>query len=333
MRLATEYLHVASPPWLFFASDLSVSNLPTCQQENRFLLDEHENPFLLEDCGHLFFKCEHVHDVWRVLNLDHIRIEQKLWSTSEICSSINYHLMEWEKLKKPIKEKFGGTVMRWKAPPVDNYKLNVDASFLSSGKGGWGYIARDHDGAYLDGGVGNIPRALSVLHVEAIAALRYLKDMRTYMDEMLDSCVQHLPGIESAGRWTVYKMLQDVWIDSPFSNMETQEDCSTSQQRNMSKNELNWRVCHLMTQTPRMMRAVPSTAGPGRTRSPRTAAATAVAAKVTALVTGTATEMGAAPRSAKKDADAHRLAANGAEYCHVRRRASHRPMTLPEGEA
>lgn len=90
----------------------------------------------------------------------------------------------------------------------------------------------------------------------------------------------------------------------------------------------------MQTQTPRTMSAVPSTAGAGRTRSPRSAAETAVAAKVTALVTGTATEMGAAPRSAKKAADAHRLAANGAEYCHVRRRAAHRRMTLrEEGDA
>jgi hypothetical protein len=78
---------------------------------------------------------------------------------------------------------------------------------------------------------------------------------------------------------------------------------------------------------------VPRTAGAGRTRSPRAAAAAAVAAKVTALVTGTATEMGAAPRSAKKAADALRLAANGAEYCHVRSSSAHRRRTLPEGQA
>ena len=89
----------------------------------------------------------------------------------------------------------------------------------------------------------------------------------------------------------------------------------------------------MQTQTPRTISAVPSAAGAGRTRSPRIAAVTAVAAKVTALVTGTATEMGAAPRSAKKAADAHRLAANGAEYCHVRRRAAHRRRTLLDGEA
>ncbi|GJN00768.1 hypothetical protein PR202_ga17975 [Eleusine coracana subsp. coracana] len=132
-----------------------------------------------EDCGHLFFKCKHVHDVWRVLNLDHIRTKlnlcqsgkevlykiwkmepdlqnkvtlllwrwwtarnkvnagERLWSTSEVCSSINYHLMECDKLKKPTKEKYDGAVMKWKPPPTKSYKLNVDASFLSSGKGGW----------------------------------------------------------------------------------------------------------------------------------------------------------------------------------------------------
>lgn len=58
--------------------------------------------------------------------------------------------MECDKLKKPLKEKYGGANVKWKPPVADCYKLNVDASFLSSGRGGWGYIARDQDGNYLE---------------------------------------------------------------------------------------------------------------------------------------------------------------------------------------
>lgn len=83
----------------------------------------------------------------------------------------------------------------------------------------------------------------------------------------------------------------------------------------------------MQTQTPRTMSAVPSAAGAARVPSPRRAAATAVAAKVVAFVTGTATEIGAAPRRLKKAADAARLTANGAEYCHVRRSSAHRRST------
>uniref|UniRef100_A0A0E0KZD0 Uncharacterized protein n=1 Tax=Oryza punctata TaxID=4537 RepID=A0A0E0KZD0_ORYPU len=91
----------------------------------------------------------------------------------------------------------------------------------------------------------------------------------------------------------------------------------------------------MQTQTPRMMSVVPSAAGAACVPSPRRAAATAVAAKVVALVTGTAMEIGAAPRRLKKAADAERLTANGTEYCHVRRSSTHRrntPVTEEEVE-
>jgi hypothetical protein len=51
----------------------------------------------------------------------------------------------------------------WKPPPDEVYEQNVDASFLcSSGKGGWGFVVRNH-GQFLEGGAGSIIRASSAL--------------------------------------------------------------------------------------------------------------------------------------------------------------------------
>ncbi|TVU38231.1 hypothetical protein EJB05_11588, partial [Eragrostis curvula] len=103
-------------------------------------------------------------------------VGERLWSAAEVSNSIHYHLMDCDKLKKPIKETHSMDGMRRKPQPTDTYKVNIDASFLaSSNKGGWGYIARDRDGIFLDGGAGNITRAMSVLHAEAMAALHGLQ--------------------------------------------------------------------------------------------------------------------------------------------------------------
>ncbi|KAK4396991.1 hypothetical protein Sango_1535700 [Sesamum angolense] len=50
---------------------------------------------------------------------------------------------------------------------------------------------------------------------------------------------------------------------------------------------------------------------------------TAVAAKVVALVTGTAKEMGVSLKMAKKIAEAERLIRKGTVYCQIKRRLSH----------
>jgi hypothetical protein len=43
-----------------------------------------------------------------------------------------------------------GQNVKWKPPEENTYKLNVDGSLLQvAGRGGWGYVARDHSGALL----------------------------------------------------------------------------------------------------------------------------------------------------------------------------------------
>ena len=47
---------------------------------------------------------------------------------------------------------------------MDVYKINVDASFHEKTKqGGWGFVARDYKGNFLEGGAGMIVRAANAL--------------------------------------------------------------------------------------------------------------------------------------------------------------------------
>lgn len=72
-------------------------------------------------------------------------------------------------------------------------------------------------------------------------------------------------------------------------------------------------------QMPRTIRAVPKKVRGRWVGSPRRVPKRAVAAKVVALVTGTARERGASERMAKKVAEAERLMRKGMEYCQMER--------------
>lgn len=105
-----------------------------------------------------------------------VNAKEKRWSTADICSSVIYHLTEFERLTQHKGTKESMPQARWRPPDVNLYKLNTDASFLSSsGRGGWGYVARDQHGTFLDRGAGNITRVSSALQAEATAAWQGLQ--------------------------------------------------------------------------------------------------------------------------------------------------------------
>jgi ribonuclease HI len=55
-------------------------------------------------------------------------------------------------------------------------KINIDTALIdATSKGGWGFVARDKEGKYMEGGCGNIPRVASPLQGEAMAALYSLE--------------------------------------------------------------------------------------------------------------------------------------------------------------
>ena len=85
----------------------------------------------------------------------------------EVCSAISYYLHEFEQLSKSEKKSIHRPCAQWKPPPSGYYKLNVDASFFAeSKKGGWGFVARDNDGVFLEAGAGNISRAANACRLK-----------------------------------------------------------------------------------------------------------------------------------------------------------------------
>jgi hypothetical protein len=101
---------------------------------------------------------------------------QRMPTTSEICSFVLYHLMEWEKLQNgslPVKSKHQ---LKWKPPPTGFYKLNFDASFhLNSGTGGCAMVVTNAKREVLEVGVGRLQQLSSPLHAETLAAMRCLQ--------------------------------------------------------------------------------------------------------------------------------------------------------------
>lgn len=95
---------------------------------------------------------------------------------AEIFSSVVYHVTDFEKLRYSKNKHRISRTDKWEPPPHNLYKVNVDASFSASGgTGGWGFVARDGDGTFLEGGCGNLLRASNPLHAEALAALHCLE--------------------------------------------------------------------------------------------------------------------------------------------------------------
>jgi len=100
---------------------------------------------------------------------------EKMATIAEINSSVSFHLMEIEKLVTTCMNNSKNPSVKWKPPPSEFYKINVDASFYeNSNQGGWGFVVRDCDGTFLEGGAGRIFRAASALQAEALGILKSL---------------------------------------------------------------------------------------------------------------------------------------------------------------
>jgi len=101
---------------------------------------------------------------------------EKMPTIADIIRSVNFHIFEYEKLNAKCDAPSCATRPAWKPPPVDVYKINVDASFHEKTKqGGWGFVARDYKGNFLEGGAGMIVRAANALQAETLGVLRSLE--------------------------------------------------------------------------------------------------------------------------------------------------------------
>ncbi|GJN35336.1 hypothetical protein PR202_gb24093 [Eleusine coracana subsp. coracana] len=101
---------------------------------------------------------------------------ERVASTAEVCSSVQYHLQNFQKLQKDGKRDNAMGTKKWMAPPENMYKINVDGAFLADNRtGGWGFVIRDSAGQVLEGGAGKVQWAADALQMEAYAALKGLE--------------------------------------------------------------------------------------------------------------------------------------------------------------
>ena len=97
-------------------------------------------------------------------------------TSMEICSLVIFYVSEFEKNQKTTKFQQQIGQRKWEPPPENVYKINIDAAFkVATSHGGWGFVARNSMGEYLEGGCGNLRRAASSFQAEALAALYSLE--------------------------------------------------------------------------------------------------------------------------------------------------------------
>jgi hypothetical protein len=87
--------------------------------------------------------------------------------------SINNYTEEWRVHLKKDPKKPMNQIQSWQPPPVDWVLLNTDGAFsYVTNRGGWGAIARDHDGDMIIAEAGSVPSAANAFHTETYAVLR-----------------------------------------------------------------------------------------------------------------------------------------------------------------
>jgi ribonuclease HI len=100
----------------------------------------------------------------------------KMPTIAEILSSVSFFLMEINKLSTSCRVSMKTSGARWEPPPPGYYKVNVDASFHDSlNSGGWGFVARDWDGNFLEGGAGSFSQTASALQAETLGTFRSIE--------------------------------------------------------------------------------------------------------------------------------------------------------------
>jgi hypothetical protein len=91
---------------------------------------------------------------------------------TEVASLVTFYALDFEKLRKNKGRITQASNVRWEAPPKRIYKFNIDTTFFAAtGSESWGFMARDYEGVYLEGGCGSLPHVANPLQGEAMAAL------------------------------------------------------------------------------------------------------------------------------------------------------------------
>lgn len=68
-------------------------------------------------------------------------------STEEICNSVSFFCVEFDKLQTTAASLTIRCRETWKVPPECFYKVNCDGSYYENfGSGGWGFVIRNEQG-------------------------------------------------------------------------------------------------------------------------------------------------------------------------------------------
>lgn len=111
---------------------------------------------------------------WSVRNK--VNAGEKMATSAEVCKSVAFYSMEFDKIFNSSHKIARAPLLKWRPPPPECYKINVDVSFYPvTMTGGWGFVARDCDGNFLEVGAGNFLHVASAIHAEALAILKAIE--------------------------------------------------------------------------------------------------------------------------------------------------------------
>ncbi|KAE8781183.1 Glutamyl-tRNA reductase 1, chloroplastic [Hordeum vulgare] len=137
-----------------------------------------------EDGGHLFIKCKNAKAVWRELaleperrklqeipswsNRNRLREGELPESAEAVARRARANVIQYEQIYCVPKAEL--SPQRWRPPPDEMIKINVDGSFIPGHEGsGWGVIAQDADGALVAARAGRQERVEDAFGAEVYA--------------------------------------------------------------------------------------------------------------------------------------------------------------------
>jgi hypothetical protein len=96
--------------------------------------------------------------------------KEKRMTTEEFQFQVRRHTAEWGSKEKDLKPIGLIAIKKWSPPPEDYVMVNCDGAFSAGrAEGGWGAVARDHDGDLIFAAAGHLNHVSQVMHAEAIA--------------------------------------------------------------------------------------------------------------------------------------------------------------------
>lgn len=112
--------------------------------------------------------------LWKWWNeRNRVRHGEKRLTPEAFDSQVSLEVAEWGLFFSPQPSIQTTNISKWRAPPDDFVKVNVDGAYnQTTGSGGWGCIARAPDGDILFAAAGPLSNLSEPIHAESIALLK-----------------------------------------------------------------------------------------------------------------------------------------------------------------